>query len=56
MPALTQTIDYFAFGQGRSMLIFLAVFFLLASVIGFIRFSDAIKWVLEKIAFTPAGC
>jgi TRAP-type mannitol/chloroaromatic compound transport system permease small subunit len=52
MRALTQAIDYFTFGQGRSILIFLAVFFLLATVIGFIRFSDAIKWVLEKIAFT----
>jgi TRAP-type mannitol/chloroaromatic compound transport system permease small subunit len=52
MRSLTDAIDYLLLGRGGLFLIFFAVFFLLASLIGFIRFSDAIKWVLEKIAFT----
>ena len=51
MRALTEALDYVAFGQGRLFLIFFGAFFLLATLVGFIRFSDAIKWVLEKVAF-----
>jgi TRAP-type mannitol/chloroaromatic compound transport system permease small subunit len=51
MRAATQALDYFVFGQGLYVVIFLLAFFALASVIGFIRFADGIKWLLEKIAF-----
>ena len=51
MAVLAQAADYFVLGQGRLFVIFFAAFFLVATMVGFIRFADAIKWLLEKVAF-----
>lgn len=52
MRTLTDAFDFFVLGQGRLFVAFFAAFFLLAGLIGFIRFSNGIRWLLEKVAFT----
>jgi TRAP-type mannitol/chloroaromatic compound transport system permease small subunit len=51
MSVLQQSWAYFAYGKGFWGLVLMAGFFALAATIGFIRLANAIKWVLEKIAF-----
>lgn len=51
MQTLLHAIDYFVFGYGLFFLVVLAAVFSLAAVAGFIRIADAIKRLLELIAF-----
>jgi TRAP-type mannitol/chloroaromatic compound transport system permease small subunit len=51
MRTLLLTIEYFSFGRGLFFLVFLLAFFALAASVGFVRLADAIKKLLEVIAF-----
>lgn len=51
MSVVAQAFDYFVFGFGLFFVFFFAAFFLIAANVGFIRFADAIKSFLEKVAF-----
>lgn len=50
MSVLTQAVEY-VLGGGKFIVAFFALFFIIAAAVGFIRFADALKWLLEKIAF-----
>lgn len=51
MATLTALFNYFVFGRGVVALSILATLLVVAALVGFIRTANAIKWVLEKIAF-----